>query len=169
GGRVKQAPQVVAEEVVDVAETVVVAEVEADAVKAVEAVDAVEEVEAAEVASTPAEEPFEIEYWPLTQEWTPPPPKEETETVEEEVVVAEEESAGDSSWTVIEEEPQPLEEPVEETLPDGLIINLLDDEEFYSGKAYTLRVLITKRSAGEENPMASAAVSIKILGTTFRP
>ena len=29
------------------------------------------------------EEPFEIEYGPLTQEWTPPPPKEETEAVEE--------------------------------------------------------------------------------------
>ncbi len=174
GGRVKRAPQVAAEAVVDVAETEVVAKVEVEAIEgveadAVEAVDAIEAVEAAEVASTSAEEPFEIEYWPLTQEWTPPPPKEETETVEEEVVVAEEESAGDSSWTVIEEEPQPLEEPADETLPDGLIIDLLDDEAFYSGKAYTLRVLITNRSAGEENPLANAVVSIKILGTTFRP
>ena len=54
-------------------------------------------------------------------------------------------------------------------LPDGLSIELLDDEEFYSGEKYTLRVLITNRLAGQETPMASAAVSIKILGTTFRP
>ena len=25
-------------------------------------------------APAPVEEPFEIEYWPMTQEWTPPPP-----------------------------------------------------------------------------------------------
>ena len=31
-----------------------------------------EEVEAS--APAPVEEPFEIEYWPMTQEWTPPPP-----------------------------------------------------------------------------------------------
>ena len=43
------------------------------------------------------------------------------------------------------------------------------DEEFYSGEKYTLRVLIGNRAAGEETPLAGIAVSIKILGTTFRP
>ncbi|HEX5889032.1 MAG TPA: hypothetical protein VFY61_10025, partial [Pyrinomonadaceae bacterium] len=78
---------------------------------------------------------------------------------------------------VVEEEtaPEPelvetLEElPVEEPMPDGLFIELLDDEEFYSGEKYTLRVLISNRTGGEEVPLQNVAVSIKILGTTFRP
>ena len=128
--------------------------------------DVAEEVD---VSSAPTViEEFEFDY-EMTQQWTPPPPKEETEEVEEEAVAAEEDS-GDSSWRVVEEEPEQLEEPVDEALPDGLVINLLDDDEdFYSGQAYTLRVLIIDRLAGEETPLANAAVSIKILGTTFRP
>lgn len=124
------------------------------------------EVEAA--SAPPATEEFEFDY-EMTQQWKPPPPKEETETVEEEVAAQEE--AEEPAWTAAEEDEVPQEEPVEvqEALPDGLIIDLLDDEEFYSGQPYTLRVLIANRSAGDEKPLANAAVSIKILGTTFRP
>ena len=113
--------------------------------------------------STPPVEEFEFDY-EMTQQWTPPPPREEVEEEEveepaEPVVVSEE-----FTDEVIEEE------SVEEVLPDGLAITLLDDdEEFYSGKAYTLRVLITNRLRGDEKPLANAAISIKILGTTFRP
>jgi hypothetical protein len=32
-----------------------------------------------------------------------------------------------------------------------------------------LRVLISNRSSGKERPLANTAVSVKILGTTFRP
>jgi hypothetical protein len=45
----------------------------------------------------------------------------------------------------------------------------LDDEEFYSGQRCTLRVLISNRSGGNERPLANMNVSVKILGTTFRP
>lgn len=106
------------------------------------------------------EQPFEIEYWPLTQQWTPPPPKEEVETVPE--VAPEPQN----------EEPEFAEEPEEdyEVPPDGLVITLLDDdEEFLSGNSYTLRVHISNRANGEEIPLVAAPVSIKILGTTFRP
>jgi hypothetical protein len=128
--------------------------------------EAATEVEAAPPVTT--EQPFEIEYWPLTQEWTPPPPKDESEAEEEaEEAEAEPEVEEPVAEFVAEDEEQ-AEEAVE-VLPDGLGITLLDDEEFYSGNAYVLRVLITSRSAGEENPLAGAAVSIKILGTTFRP
>jgi hypothetical protein len=112
-------------------------------------------------AAATTEEPFEIEYWPVSQEWTPPPPKEEGEEVEEAEPEPEE--------TVIEAADEDEAEELAEVLPDGLGITLLDDEEFYSGSSYTLRVLITSRTAGEETPLATAAVSIKILGTTFRP
>jgi hypothetical protein len=149
GARAKDAPETTAEEL-DVS-----AEEDASS----------EEIEVSSAPST--EEPFEIEYWPLTQEWTPPPPKEETETVEEERA-GEAPDAEDGSWEVVGEEEQP-EEAVEEDLPDGLVITMLDDEEFYSGNPYTLRVLISNRFRGDENPLPNAAVSIKILGTTFRP
>ena len=122
-----------------------------------------EEEAEVEVSTAPStEEPFEIEYWPLTQEWTPPPPKEETDVVEEVEAAPVDEVEAD-----VEEEF--AEEAVEEVLPDGLVITMLDDEEFYSGTSYTLRVLISNRSAGDENPLPNAAVSVKILGTTFRP
>jgi hypothetical protein len=126
-----------------------------------------EEVEAA--PSTTVEEPFEIEYWPMTQEWAPPPPApppEETlapESVEPEHVV--DEGATDS---VVEEAPS--EEKADAVaLDDGLVITLLDDDDFNSGQRYTLRVLIGNRVSGDEKPLANVAVSVKILGTTFRP
>jgi hypothetical protein len=123
-----------------------------------------------ETASAPpaTDDGFEIEYWPLTQEWTPPPPKEETEAVEEEAVAEEVTAAEESTYTDAGEEAQP-EELVEEVLSEGLVITMLDDDEFYSGKPYTLRVLISNRAGGDENPLGNASVSIKILGTTFRP
>jgi hypothetical protein len=54
-------------------------------------------------------------------------------------------------------------------LEQGLLVRLLDDAEFYSGESPTLRVLVTERVGHEENPVPNATVSIKILGTTFRP
>ena len=124
--------------------------------------------ETAPASAPPVEEAFEIEYWPMTQEWTPPPPREEVETTEE--------VEPEQQFEFVEEpalaevvEPQPEEIIEEEVFPDGLVITLLDDEEFYSGQAFTLRVLVTNRLAGDEQPLANVAVSIKILGTTFRP
>ena len=127
-------------------------------------IEEIEELETAPAAS--AEEPFEIEYWPLTQEWTPPPPappEEEVDEPEAEMVASEE--PDEQGFAFAEE----AEEAEAEIQPDGLAITMLDDEEFYSGERYTLRVLISNWTAGEENPLSSAAVSIKILGTTFRP
>jgi hypothetical protein len=132
---------------------------------------AIEEEEQMEMApSTTVEEPFEIEYWPVTQEWAPPPPREETEEVasveaEEEQVYqpVEAEAAVDVSEQAA---PEPVSEEVQE---EGLLITLLDDEEFYSGQRCTLRILITNRTGGDERPLANMNVSVKILGTTFRP
>ena len=48
---------------------------------------------------------------------------------------------------VEDEEVQPEEAVSEPVLEDGLYITLLDDDEFYSGQRYTLRVLISNRTA----------------------
>jgi len=126
-------------------------------------------------ASAPAEEPFEIEYWPMTQEWTPPPPREEEPVVEEDSEPEQEfefvdEPAASPEVSTEEELEPPPQEPIREViLEDGLVITLLDDDEFYSGQRYTLRVLISDRVSGDEKPLANVVVSVKILGTTFRP
>jgi hypothetical protein len=52
---------------------------------------------------------------------------------------------------------------------DGLQILLLNDAEFNSGEVRTLRVLVVNRKGTDEKPLHNIAVSIKILGTTFRP
>ena len=125
------------------------------------------EVKTAPPAQT---EEFEIEYWPMTQEWAPlppAPPGEEVEVADESEMVP--------RFEPVEAEPagfeaEELQEDVlDSVLPDGLYINILDDDEFYSGKRYTLRVLITNVTEGNETPLAGVAVSVKILGTTFRP
>lgn len=130
-----------------------------------------------EEAFDPVVEEFEIEYGPITQEWTPPPPPVEEPVVEvvEDTTAPEVEAVVTADERGFETDEHGFEEaPVEEMLPeeppsDGLVITVLDDEEFYSGEKYTLRVLITNRASGNETALPSAAVSIKILGTTFRP
>ena len=129
-----------------------------------------EEVETEPEPPAPVEEAFEIEYWPMTQEWTPPPPappREEVEVADESEMAPRYEPV---ETVLAGAETEDVEEPVLDTvLPDGLYINLLDDDEFYSAKRYTLRVLITNSVGGDEKPLANVAVSVKVLGTTFRP
>jgi len=134
--------------------------------------EAAPEVETAPAATV--DESFEIEYWPVSQEWTPPPAPEDEE------LAAVMEPGLEPRYEPVDltaKEPEPeVEEPVEveefvsePDLEDGLYIELLDDEEFYSGQRYTLRVLVNNRTNGDEKPLANVSVSIKVLGTTFRP
>jgi hypothetical protein len=123
------------------------------------------------------EEPFEIEYWPVSQEWTPPPAPADEE------LAATLEPGMEPRYEPVDltaappAEPEPVIEEVEEVdelvtepdLEDGLFITLLDDDEFYSGQRYTLRVLVNDRTNGDEKPLANVTVSVKVLGTMFRP
>ena len=125
-----------------------------------------------QAAPAPADESFEIEYWPMTQEWAPPPPAPPpAEELEIEAEEMQQRYEPVETPVASEEDIEPLaEEPVlEPELEDGLVITLLDDDEFYSGQRYTLRVLISNRTGGDEKPLTNVAVSVKILGTMFRP
>jgi hypothetical protein len=51
----------------------------------------------------------------------------------------------------------------------GLRITLLGRQEFRSGDSPTVKVMVGIRSGRKETPVGKAAVSVKILGTTFRP
>jgi len=68
----------------------------------------------------------------------------------------------------IEEEPL---EPIyqDEVVEEGLALTLINDQEFRSGDEPTLTVFVSDRASRNERPLNNASVSIKILGTTFRP
>jgi hypothetical protein len=61
----------------------------------------------------------------------------------------------------------PLGEPAREE--EGLRISLLDEQEFRSGDALKLRIMVSQLSVRGEKPMNGAVVSVKVLGTAFRP
>jgi hypothetical protein len=60
----------------------------------------------------------------------------------------------------------PLGEPIQ---PDGLNITILDEQEFWAGGNFHIRIMVADRTGREETPVAGASLSVKILGTSFRP
>ncbi len=52
---------------------------------------------------------------------------------------------------------------------EGLRISLLDEQQFRSGDTPTLRIMVSQLSGTTEKPMNGAVVSVKVLGTAFRP
>jgi len=106
-----------------------------------------------------------------SQEYQPPPPPPEesvVEPTEEETLVPPPAPVG--AYRISKHAPAPEpEQPPPPMLEEGLVVRLLDANEFYSGDSPTLRVLVTERVKYDENPIPNASVSIKILGTTFRP
>jgi len=51
----------------------------------------------------------------------------------------------------------------------GLVITVLDEVEFKAGESFTIRVLLEDRSGIKAKVLEGVPVSVKILGTTFRP
>ncbi len=54
-------------------------------------------------------------------------------------------------------------------LPNGVTLVLLDDEEFHAGREYTMHIMLEDKSALTPKPLGGIPVSVKILGTAFRP
>lgn len=52
---------------------------------------------------------------------------------------------------------------------EGLRVSLLNEQEFRSGDVLNLRIMVTHLSGKSEKPMNGAVVSVKVLGTGFRP
>lgn len=58
----------------------------------------------------------------------------------------------------------------EKAAPDSpLLVSLVDERPFKSGHAVEISILVQKRISGKAEPLDHAAVSVKILGTAFRP
>jgi hypothetical protein len=59
-----------------------------------------------------------------------------------------------------------ISEPVDE---DGPTVRLLEDKELRAGESVTLRVQVTRVFRNGRGPAPKARVTVKILGTSFRP
>lgn len=136
-----------------------------------------EDESVAPVEAAPIELDETIEQIPVTfdfemgskrsQEYQPPPlpppvePEEiSEEALEEETVVRPSRKSKKRAASA----PEPITPPQQ-----GLVVRILDNIEFYAGETPTLRVLVTNRDGEQESPVGNAAVSIKVLGTSFRP
>ncbi|MEP6742704.1 MAG: hypothetical protein ABJB61_09415 [bacterium] len=51
----------------------------------------------------------------------------------------------------------------------GIVVSLIDEPAFHAGESVTIKVLVQNQTAANVAPIVHAAVSIKILGTAFRP
>ena len=108
---------------------------------------------------------LELEDVP-SQIWEPPPPTTEEPpppAPEEVVVVSADEDILQPDYDI------GGQINLGDLSQEGLQILLLNDAEFNSGEVRTLRVLVVHRRGADEKPLYNIAVSIKILGTTFRP
>ena len=51
----------------------------------------------------------------------------------------------------------------------GLVVTILDEEEFRAGQVLNIRVMVQNKSGGTGTPLGAIPLSVKILGTAFRP
>jgi hypothetical protein len=128
-----------------------------------------EEAVVAEEVAAPQETDsgFDLELEDVpSQIWEPPPPPKEEPPPpppEEVVVVSDDENILQPDYQI------GGQINLGDLSQEGLQILLLNDAEFNSGEVRTLRVLVVHRKGADEKPLNNIAVSIKILGTTFRP
>ncbi|HEV7472412.1 MAG TPA: hypothetical protein VGN90_00080 [Pyrinomonadaceae bacterium] len=78
--------------------------------------------------------------------------------------------ADDSAYSVYDPRRQDLPAEVQEEEEGGFALSLLDDEEeFRAGESYMIRVLVEDRTGRKRKPLGGVGVSLKVLGTAFRP
>jgi hypothetical protein len=68
---------------------------------------------------------------------------------------------GDAAPQVFESIPAEIE--------DELHLSLLEEKDFRSGDIVTLRLMVTRGAFGDRQTVADASVTVKVLGTEFRP
>ncbi len=74
----------------------------------------------------------------------------------------------ESAYTV--HDPRRMSPLGEKSAPDSpLLVTLIDEQPFRAGRSVTIKILVQTRKAGVAEPVAHAAVAVKVLGTAFRP
>jgi hypothetical protein len=92
----------------------------------------------------------------------------ETIPAEEVIPVKSPSTRPESAYTVYDSRRRsPLgEKPAADS---GLVVSLIDEQTFRAGQSVTIKILVEKRTGSQDQPVVHAAVSVKILGTAFRP
>jgi hypothetical protein len=54
-------------------------------------------------------------------------------------------------------------------LDDGVTLTISNEEDFRAGETYTVRIELADRSGKRQKPLTGIPLSVKILGTSFRP
>jgi hypothetical protein len=72
-----------------------------------------------------------------------------------------------SAYTVYDSRRQVPQKVVQ--AESGVALTILDEEEFRAGESFTIRILLTDNSRDTSKPLPGLPVSVKILGTAFRP
>jgi hypothetical protein len=99
---------------------------------------------------------------------TPSPPSEQLPDVTSVPETQLPSSQKDSAYTVYDSRRKsPLGEIGEPET--GVVLTILDEEEFKAGASCTIRVLVQDRSGNAEKALPNVDLSLKILGTAFRP
>jgi hypothetical protein len=98
-------------------------------------------------------------------EAAPPPPAPLPPPVE----VAPQSRGTDSSVYTVHDSRRGLPIRNAGKLEQGLVVTILDEEEFRAGQIFNIRVMVENRSGVTGKPLGGVLLSVKILGTTFRP
>jgi hypothetical protein len=111
---------------------------------------------------TSSERPPVSEQSPDTSDTSPLPEEAETSQSQEPL------KAKESAYTVYDPRRKSQKGATAES-EGGLVLTILDEEELHAGKPFAIRVLLQNRSGKKEKPVAGVTLSLKILGTSFRP
>ena len=97
-------------------------------------------------------------------------PARDTEPLDEGLAPQADQRSGaeESAYTVHDPRRQSPESEVVEP-ENRFTLTLLDEDEFRAGEAFTIRLRLVDQSGKREKPLVGIAVSVKILGTAFRP
>ena len=82
---------------------------------------------------------------------------------------ADQRSGAEESTSTVPDPGRQLPESEVAEPENGLTLTILDEEEFRAGESFTIRMQLADRSGKREKPLVGVAVSVKILGTSFRP
>jgi hypothetical protein len=74
----------------------------------------------------------------------------------------------ESAYTVYDPRRKSPKKAAEES-QSGLLLTILGEREFFAGENFAIRILLQNRSGNKEKAVSGVTLSLKILGTTFRP
>jgi hypothetical protein len=121
-----------------------------------------QKVSDAMVVETSSERPPVSEEPPDTSDTSPLPEEEDTPKSQPGF------KAKESAYTVYDPRRKSQKGATAES-EGGLVLTILEEVEFYAGRPFAILVLLQNRSGKKEKPVSGVTLSLKILGTSFRP